>query len=68
MKNHNYWFALSLAALVIISPFGPINPLIALGAVILSGIFFAIWYLREMDEEEREEQEGYLRETDTQEK
>lgn len=53
MKNHNYWFALSLAALVIISPFGSINPLIALGAVILSGIFFAIWYLREMDEEEK---------------
>lgn len=55
MKNHNYWFALSLAALVIISPFGQINPLIALGAVILSGIFFAIWYLRETDTQETTE-------------
>lgn len=55
MKNHNYWFALSLAALVIISPFGAINPLIALGAVILSGIFFAIWYLRETDTQETTE-------------
>ena len=53
MKNHNCWFVLSLATRVIISPFGAINPLIALGAIILSSIFFAIWYLREMGEEER---------------
>lgn len=57
MKNHNYWFALSLATMVIVSPFGAINPLIALGSIILSGIFFAIWYLREMDKQEREKQE-----------
>ena len=51
--GHNIWFVISLMALVFVAPFGAINPLIALGAVGVAGIFFLIWYLREMEEEKR---------------
>lgn len=53
MKNHNMWFVLSLLTIMIIAPFGAINPIIALVAVIIAGIFFAIWYCKEMDHQEQ---------------
>ena len=52
--GHNIWFVISLMVLVFVAPFGAINPLIALAAVGVSGVFFFIWYLREMEEEEKE--------------
>ena len=54
MKNHNIWFVFSLLSLVFIGSFGAINPIIALVAVIIAGILFAIWYFKEMDEQEKE--------------
>ena len=52
--GHNIWFVISLMVLVFVAPFGAINPLLALAAVGLPGVFFFIWYLREMEEEEKE--------------
>ena len=51
--GHNIYFVFCLLSLVIIAPFGAINPLIALAAVGIAGIFFFIWYLKEMEEEEK---------------
>lgn len=51
--NHNIYFLFSILSLVLIAPFGAINPLIALAAVGIAGIFFFIWYLKEMKEEEK---------------
>ena len=53
IMNHNIYFLFSILSLVLIAPFGAINPLIAL-AVGIAGIFFFIWYLKEMEEEEKE--------------
>ena len=52
--NHNIYFLFSILSLVLIAPFGAINPLIALAAVGIAGVFFFIWYLKEMKEEEKE--------------
>ena len=52
--GHNIWFVIGLIIIVLVAPFGAINPLIALGAVVVGGIFFAIWYFREMQEQEKE--------------
>lgn len=54
MKNHNMWFIFSLLSLVLISPFGSINPWIAVLAIIISGAFFAVWYIKEIEEQEKE--------------
>ena len=51
--GHNIWFVISLMVLVFVAPFGAINPLIALAAVGITGVFFFIWYLKEMEEEEK---------------
>ena len=51
--GHNIYFVICLLSLVIIAPFGAINPLIALAAVGIAGIFFFIWYLKEMKEQEK---------------
>lgn len=51
--GHNIYFVFCLLSLVIIAPFGAINPLIALAAVGIAGVFFFIWYLKEMKEEEK---------------
>lgn len=51
--GHNIYFVFCLLSLVIIAPFGAINPLIALAAVGIAGIFFFIWYLKEMKEQEK---------------
>ena len=51
--GHNIYFVFCLLSLVIIAPFGEINPLIALAAVGIAGIFFFIWYLKEMKEQEK---------------
>ena len=51
--GHNIWFVISLMVLVFVAPFGAINPLIALAAVGIAGVFFLIWYLKEMEEEEK---------------
>ena len=51
--NHNIYFLFSILSLVLIAPFGAINPLIALAAVGVAGVFFFIWYLKEMEEEEK---------------
>ena len=52
--NHNIYFLFSILSLVLIAPFGAINPLIALAAVGIAGVFFFIWYLKEMEEQEKE--------------
>ena len=52
--NHNIYFLFSILSLVLIAPFGSINPLIALAAVEIAGVFFFIWYLKEMKEQEKE--------------
>ena len=44
----------SEGSLVMIAPFGVINPIIVLIAIIIAGIFFWIWYLKEMKEKEKE--------------
>ena len=51
--GHNIYFVFCLLSLVIIAPFGAINPLIALAAVGIAGVFFFIWYLKEMEEKEK---------------
>ena len=51
--GHNIWFVISLMALVFVAPFGAINPLIALAAVGIAGVFFFIWYLKEMEEKKK---------------
>ena len=52
--GHNVYFIFCLLSLVIIAPFGAINPIIALIAIIIAGIFFLVWYLKEMKEQEKE--------------
>ena len=44
--NHNIYFLFSILSLVLIAPFGAINPLIALIAVGIAGVFFFVWYLK----------------------
>ena len=56
--GHNIYFIFCLLSLVIIAPFGAINPLIALAAVGIAGVFFFIWYLKEMKEQEKEYKKG----------
>ena len=51
--NHNIYFLFSILSLVLIAPFGAINPLIALVAIGIAGVFFFVWYLKEMKEEEK---------------
>ena len=51
--GHNIWFLISLMIIVFVAPFGAINPWIAFGAVGVAGVFFFIWYLREMEEQKR---------------
>ena len=51
--GHNIYFVFCLLSLVIVAPFGAINPLIALAAVGIAGVFFFIWYLKEMKEQEK---------------
>ena len=51
--KHNIYFLFSILSLVLIAPFGAINPLIALAAVGIAGIFFFIWYLKEIEEQEK---------------
>ena len=51
IMNHNIYFLFSILSLVLIAPFGAINPLIALAAVGIAGVFFFIWYLKEMEEQ-----------------
>ena len=53
IMGHNIWFVISLMVLVFVAPFGAINHLIALAAIGIAGVFFFIWYLREMEEEEK---------------
>lgn len=52
--GHNVYFIFCLLSLVIITPFGAIYPIIALIAVAIAGIFFLVWYLKEMKEQEKE--------------
>lgn len=52
--GHNIYFVFCLLSLVIIGPFGAINPIIALIAIIIAGMFFWVWYLKEMKEQEKE--------------
>ena len=53
IMNHNIYFLFSILSLVLIAPFGAINPLIALAAIGIAGVFFSIWYLKEMKEQEK---------------
>ena len=53
IMNHNIYFLFSILSLVLIAPFGAINPLIALAAVGIAGVFFFVWYLKEMEEQEK---------------
>ena len=51
--NHNIYFLFFILSLVLIGPFGAINPLIAHAAVGIAGVFFFVWYLKEMKEQEK---------------
>ena len=51
--NHNIYFLFSILSLVLIAPFGVINSLIAFVAVGIAGVFFFVWYLKEMKEQEK---------------
>ena len=51
--GHNIWFLISLMIMVFVAPFGAINPLIALGAVGVAGVFFVVWLFREDQEQKR---------------
>ena len=51
--KRNVYLLCSILSLVLIAPFGAINPLIALAAVGIAGVFFFIWYLKEMEEQEK---------------
>ena len=53
IMNHNIYFLFSILSLVFIAPFGAINPLIALAAVGIAGVFFFIWCLKETEEQEK---------------
>ena len=48
IMKHNIYFLFSILSLVLIAPFGAINPLIALAAVGIAVVFFFIWYFKEM--------------------
>ena len=52
--KHNIYFLFLILSLVIIAPFGVINPIIALVAVGIAGVFFFIWYLKEIKAQEKE--------------
>ena len=52
--KHDIYFLFSILSLVIIAPFGAINPIIALAAVGIAGVFFFVWYLKEMKAQEKE--------------
>lgn len=54
IHNHNMYFVFSILTLAIISPFGKINPIIALIAIGIAGVFFWIWYIKEMEEQNNE--------------
>ena len=51
--KHNIFFLISIFSLVLIAPFGTINPFIALAGVGVAGVFFFIWYLKEMKEQQK---------------
>lgn len=51
--KHNIFFLISIFSLVLIAPFGTINPFIALVGVGVAGVFFFIWYLKEMEEQQK---------------
>ena len=51
--GHNVYFVLCMLSFICICPFGAINPIIALAAVGIAGVFFFIWYLKEMEEQEK---------------
>lgn len=48
--KHNIFFLISIFSLVLIAPLGIINPFIALAGVGVAGVFFFIWFWKEMDE------------------
>ena len=43
--GHNIWFVISLMIMVFVAPFGAINPLIALGAVGVAGVFLSLIHI-----------------------
>ena len=45
--EHNVYFVLCILSLIGIGPFGAINPIIALAGVIIGGVFFLIWAIKE---------------------
>ena len=51
--GHNVYFVLCILSLICICPFGRINPIIALVGVIIGGVFFLIWLIKEDKEQEK---------------
>ena len=51
--GHNVYFVLCILSFICICPFGAINPIIALAGVIISGIFFFVWLVKENKEQEK---------------
>lgn len=54
--EHNIYFLFSILSLVIIAPFGAINPLIALAAFGIAGVFFFVWHLKEKEAQKKEQE------------
>ena len=51
--NHNIYFLFSILSLVLVGSSEAINPLIAFATIGIAGVFFFIWYLKEMKEQEK---------------
>lgn len=51
--GHNVYFVLCILSFICICPFGRINPIIALVGVIIGGVFFLIWLIKEDKEQEK---------------
>ena len=51
--GHNVYFVLCMLSFICICPFGAVNPIIALAGVIISGIFFFVWLIKEDKEQEK---------------
>lgn len=57
MKNHNMYFIISVLSLVFVTPFAVFKSWIALIAVIVSAVFWGIWYILEVQKQEEDGEE-----------
>ena len=51
--GHSVYFVLCMLSFICICPFGAINSIIALVGVMISGIFFFVWLIKEDKEQKK---------------